>query len=470
MKRIAIVGGGPGGLVTAHYLDEVLAAPFRATLFEATPRVGGKILTRSFNKGKILYEAGVAELYNYSAQGLDPLRQLIDEFNLPTVEMAGPTVVLGDQIITSPKDFANTFGPDAATCLKDFYAKAMSNISPQDYFDDDWEGDNAHPWATQSLRSVLDAIPNDVVRHYVETAIRSDVASEPHLTNALNGLKNIVMEDPRYMTVYSIVGGIERLVTKLRHAIAADIRLSTTVQSARQTSVGTWVLTTRSGGRTEEHEFDIVIFALPNYWLSRIQWGSRDLRMAVQRHLAHYDRPAHYLRVTALFERPFWRDKIPGSYFMQDVFGGCCVYDESARHPSGDHGVLSWLISGCDAVAMSNLDDASIIAQALNSLPPRLASDRTSFVKGKVYRWLGAINALPGGYPIHDLAQRHQPDAAGHPNLFVVGDYLFNSTLNGVVDSAEYVTDFLQARFAHPTDARSAHARTLEPVGEPAAR
>ena len=49
---------------------------------------------------------------------------------------------------------------------------------------------------------------------------------------------------------------------------------------------------------------------------------------------------AETARVTALFERPFWRAEIPGSYFMQDVFGGCCVYDESARHPAGNYGVF----------------------------------------------------------------------------------------------------------------------------------
>ncbi len=32
-----------------------------------------------------------------------------------------------------------------------------------------------------------------------------------------------------------------------------------------------------------------------------------------------------------------------------------------------------------------------------------------------------------------------------HPNLFLVGDYLYDSTLNGVLDSAEYVSDWIAA-------------------------
>jgi hypothetical protein len=43
-------------------------------------------------------------------------------------------------------------------------------------------------------------------------------------------------------------------------------------------------------------------------------------------------RPAHYLRVTIAFERPFWRERVKGAYFMSDAFGGCCIYDEGGRH------------------------------------------------------------------------------------------------------------------------------------------
>jgi hypothetical protein len=43
--------------------------------------------------------------------------------------------------------------------------------------------------------------------------------------------------------------------------------------------------------------------------------------------------------------------------------------------------------------------------------------------------------------------QRHRPSAA-HPNLFVVGDYLFDSTLNGVLDSAQHVAGWVAANLA----------------------
>jgi protoporphyrinogen oxidase len=60
MMRIAIIGGGPGGLLTAYELENRCASMFEATLFEASHRIGGKIITRQFQSLPVLYEAGVA--------------------------------------------------------------------------------------------------------------------------------------------------------------------------------------------------------------------------------------------------------------------------------------------------------------------------------------------------------------------------------------------------------------------------
>ena len=35
-----------------------------------------------------------------------------------------------------------------------------------------------------------------------------------------------------------------------------------------------------------------------------------------RRHHAHHDHPAHYLRITILFDRPFWRNRLSDSYFI----------------------------------------------------------------------------------------------------------------------------------------------------------
>ena len=57
--------------------------------------------------------------------------------------------------------------------------------------------------------------------------------------------------------------------------------------------------------------------------------------------------------------------------------------------------------------------------------------------EARVHRWTGAVSSLPGGWRPPGIDRRHQPDPTGHPFVFVVGDYLYDSTLNGVLDSAD---------------------------------
>jgi Flavin containing amine oxidoreductase len=54
-----------------HLLERFPVGLFDVTLFEATARLGGKILTQRFDTIPAIYEAGVAELYDYSHIGLD---------------------------------------------------------------------------------------------------------------------------------------------------------------------------------------------------------------------------------------------------------------------------------------------------------------------------------------------------------------------------------------------------------------
>jgi monoamine oxidase len=197
-----------------------------------------------------------------------------------------------------------------------------------------------------------------------------------------------------------------------------------------------------------------VIVALPNNWLPAVEWGGEELSHAMHRHHKHYDHPGHYLRVSALFDEPFWRDRVNGSYFMIDAFGGTCVYDESARTDAGTYGVLGWLLAGEPAATMSNFVDEELCAIVLDSLPHCLGDARKHFLEGRVHRWVGAVNGMPGGYPVQPPEARHRPESAGHPGLFVCGDYLFDSTLNGVLDSAELVVDKIEEmmkRIAPPT-------------------
>src|ERR1700753_3858644 len=444
MLDLAIVGGGPGGLMSAWYLKKKLGALCRVTIFEASDRVGGKIMTRKFESAPAMYEAGVAEIYDYSMTGPDPLRELIQHFGLQTIPMDAEQVQLDGELLNDVPGMRRKYGSKAAEPIEPFRKRCANMVTPNEYYEGVGAHDNEHPWAYISAEELLDREVHDpVAKRFFKVMARSDLATETHNTNGLNALKNFVMDVDGYIGLYSIQNGNEQLIECLQTEVNADIQLNHRVLKVGKTESGRYQLNMMNGKGPETRDFDLVLMCLPHSWLSTMGWGGEELRKSMVKHVAYFDRPAHYLRVSILFDSPFWGEKIPGAWFMSEAFGGCCVYNEGARHDVGKHGVLNWLIAGSDALAFANLSDQELFDAALKSLPASLGDAREHFIEGKTHRWLSSVNALPGGMPARDVMTNHRPDPKQHPGLVVVGDYLFDSTLNGLLDSSDAATDII---------------------------
>jgi len=447
MTRVAIIGAGPGGLMTAYLLERKYKNSCQTTLFEATDRVGGKILTRRFDCVPAIYEAGVAEVYDYGMIGPDPLQQLIGELGLKTTPIDGQTVVVDGKVLRNEHEIAEHCGEAALMAVEDFRRRAAAMMPIETWHEGFWQDDNEHPWARRTCEEILNEVADPAARKFLKVAVHSDLATEPHLTSGLNGLKNFVMDVPGYVRQCSIDGGMEMLPRALQeNLIRTCLELNSPVVGVEKNRNEGYRISFRRNRRIEQQDFDAIFIALPHNWLNSIEWGGERLRRAMTEHIAYYDRPAHYLRITILFRKPFWQSLITDSWFMLDAFGGCCVYDESARNDVGEYGVLGWLVAGSDALTLVNLDDRTLVNRAIESLPDGLYEEaHEHFIEGKVHRWAAAVNALPGGCPVRDTRAAHLPEAKEHPGIFVVGDYLFDSTLNGVFDSANLATDLLHS-------------------------
>jgi monoamine oxidase len=457
--------------MTAYRLQQQTTLPCEITLFEASNRLGGKIVTRQFKTVPLFFEAGAAELYDYSQLGPDPLRQLVADLGLTTHGMSGETVVIGDRVMRNLAEVRRECGVTTWQALRRFTRKARSAISPAEYYESDWKEDNEDSLSHCSFRALLDRVPDALARRYIEVSVHSDLATEPEHTNAMYGLQNYLMNEPDYMRLYTIDGGIERLTRELAGRLSARILLNQPVVRVEPLLPDGYRVESRQGGELHTEEFDFVVVALPNNWIPAIDWGLGTLAEAMRRHHAFYDYPAHYLRVSILFQKPFWREWINESYFMLDAFGGCCVYDESLRFAHEPYGVLGWLLGGEAAVTMSNFDDATLIEQVLDSLPTPLRHGRDCFLEGHVQRWLGSVNGLPGGRPAREPDSRHQPDPVDNPHVFVVGDYLFDSTINGALDSADVVAEWIVEEMQEVTTSpQVGNAGTETPPPLPARR
>jgi monoamine oxidase len=429
--------------MTAYALQKLAEKPIRITLFEASHRLGGKILTPQFQHAAVKFEAGAAEFYDYSEHDDDPLKLLIAELGLSISPMAGSAVISNDQVLANLDDIRKQLGEKAYQSLVEFDRKARDRMTPQEFHEADFPDGTDQKPDLHHFDSVLAEIEDPAARKYIEDLIHSDLATEPSQTSVAYGLQNYVMNNDKYMDLYSIEGGNEQLPQALAARIDANVLLNHPVSRIDKSSAGQWIVQTVHNGEIQHDEFDFVVVALPHNHLTSVNFGGEKLAAAVRKHYDYYHYPAHYLRVTILFDQPFWRGKLTDSFWMLDHFGGCCLYDESSREPEPKYGVLGWLLSGSAAEEFNVMDDEQLIERALDSLPSFLPNGRQHFLEGRVYRWLGAVNAMPGGILPRRHDQRHQPEPLENSELFMVGDYMFDSTLNGVLDSANYVAAWI---------------------------
>ncbi|MFO0967265.1 MAG: FAD-dependent oxidoreductase [Gemmataceae bacterium] len=264
LPRVAIIGGGPGGLMTAHLLERRSPTPLDITLLEASPRLGGKVVTGAFRSHPVPYEIGAAELYDYSQLGQDPLRELIDELGLPTRPMRGGTVVFRDHILKNLDDVSRVLGAPTAKALRAFNRRARSLISRAEYYESDWKADNNDPTSRQSFHDFLKSVPDEEARRFIQIAVHSDLATEPHLTNAMYGLQNSLMDEEDYMRLYTIDGGLERLPRAIAERISARVLLHSPVVKVERLPNEAYRVFFKRAGELVQEDFDFVVVALPN--------------------------------------------------------------------------------------------------------------------------------------------------------------------------------------------------------------
>ncbi len=470
--RVAIIGGGPGGMFTAWHLQAKAGVACDITIFESNNRMGGKIVSRDI-PGVGPYEAGVAEIYDYSRIGPDPLRRLIvNDLALPIKTLAGGPCILGDKIALRPEDLAQHFGQDVADDAVAFRKRCTEMLTPRGYYLSIPEIDNSHPWRDVTGTELLaKELKSDIARRYVRAMAHSDVAAPPYHTDGLTFLKNAVMDLDGYMDIFSVVGGNELIVDKLEEELDAKVRMNAHVRAVQPLADGTYRVEVDVDGFPEVHIADFVVVATPLSAMSCITWRSDRLQRVIDDHIAYFDRPGHYLRATLAFKRPFWRDHVPADWWMSDAFDGCCIYDEGARNNLERYGMLAFLIAGNAALSLANETDERIEQMCLDALPHVLGDAREHFIEGRIHRWMSSVNAIPGGKRVRRRIENHRPDPENLPGIIIVGDYLFDSTLNGVMDSADAGSDIIVGEtLKRRRDLRAAEVATIpavEPTDQP---
>jgi len=93
-------------------------------------------------------------------------------------------------------------------------------MSPREYYAEHGEIPVAQQTASY-FDTVLSKIIPVETRRYIECLIHKRLATEPERTSVSYGLQNYLMNDPRYMRLYSIAGGNQRLPEELAARVSA---------------------------------------------------------------------------------------------------------------------------------------------------------------------------------------------------------------------------------------------------------
>lgn len=254
--EVAIIGGGLAGLVA---LDRLTRAGIPARLFEARPRLGGRMLTRKDFPAQGRWVEMGGHLVNTDHADMIALA---DELGLDLLDAkaAGGSdqVLIGGQAI-DPAALVAALGPIAAQIAADSealdaggpeVAAALDRISVADYLD-------AHAARLQA--------PG--VRALLEQSIRTEFGTEPAEASALLLIFNLPTVDGEAYEVlgasderFIIAGGSQAIPNALaaRHAarIETGARLAAITRGA-----GGGVRLSLAGGRTLDPSH--VILALP---------------------------------------------------------------------------------------------------------------------------------------------------------------------------------------------------------------
>lgn len=265
--RIVVVGGGLAGLTCAYRLKQ---AGYRADLYEASTRLGGRCWTRrgDFAEGQIAEHGG--ELID---QGHTQIRQLSQELGLDLDNLVSAEVNGTDPFYYFdgvPYSFE-----EATDDLKEIWQQIHKDVSAASY-------PTLYNLSTERGRELDKMSIADWIQAYVPGGLGSklgqllDVAynieygAESSVQSSLNMLYLLGYSGQGQLRIfgpsnekYHVRGGNDQIPARLAAALEGQVKTGQALTSIRRNSDGTYRLAFQSGGTTSTVTADRVVLALP---------------------------------------------------------------------------------------------------------------------------------------------------------------------------------------------------------------
>ena len=446
---IAIVGGGIAGMTTSYHLDKLGIAN---TIYEATGRTGGRVLTvenavvdgAHVDFGAEFIDSTHQELLSLSKEWNVELVDLFQDKTIPKAYYFEGKIRTEQDVLEALKPFAEQLEKDANRLPDDLHFNHSEQFKDLD---------------DHSVTSYLQSIGMDGwLKNFFEMAVESEYGMNALDQSAVNLL--VMFSTPfQYSEHYHVLGsehevmkfkgGTQRFIDALNSRVDRNVKYGYQLKKITQKD-SEYELVFNEDGKSQTITADYVVMAIPPTVLRTLERNFK-FNDRKEKWLAEVDM-GNAVKVAMGFKQRVWRDAGFSGYTFNDITD--TVFWDSSLMSGTTEGSLTFDSGGDIGNELATKSYEEIKAKWLtkaNEIYPGL----TDAYNGRISKFVWQTNPFSkGSYSCYKPGQWSAfagIEAEPHENMFFAGEHCsveFQGFMNGAAETGRNAAVAISNRIA----------------------